>query len=390
MGPPQQDSFRAVTGLPISTYFSGVKLRWLLDNVPQVKSAADEGRALFGTVDTWLIYMLTGGAQGGAHVIDVTNASRTLLMDLKTRAWHEPTVQSLRIPPSLLPRIVSSAEVYGTVRAGALAGVPIAGCLGDQHAATLGQRCRPGEAKNTYGTGCFMLLNTGSQLVPSSHGLLSTMAFQLGKDAPPQYALEGSVAIAGAAVSWLKDNLGIIKSAKEIEGLAASVPDSAGVCFVPAFNGLFAPHWRTDARGCIVGMTQYCTKAHIARATLEAICFQSREVLEAMKADAEGLSVGALRVDGGATQNALLMNMQADILGIPVVRPEDIETTARGAALAAGIGAGLWPAESIFQEDAKGSGGGHTTFAPSIGEEEREARYALWSKAIARSLDWAH
>eukprot|EP00241_Pyramimonas_parkeae_P002496 CAMPEP_0114234302 /NCGR_PEP_ID=MMETSP0058-20121206/5639_1 /TAXON_ID=36894 /ORGANISM="Pyramimonas parkeae, CCMP726" /LENGTH=524 /DNA_ID=CAMNT_0001345977 /DNA_START=65 /DNA_END=1639 /DNA_ORIENTATION=+ len=385
------DHFRDLTGLPISTYFSAMKLRWLLKNVPEVKSAADAGRAMFGTVDSWLIYNLTGGVKGGVHVTDVTNASRTMLMDLSSTAWHAPTVKALGVPMAMLPKIVSNAEVYGTVAEGPMRGVPITGCLGDQHAAALGQRCRPGEAKNTYGTGCFLLLNTGPTLVPSTHGLLTTVAFKLGPDAPIHYALEGSVAVAGAAISWLKDNLGLIEKASDVEALARQVDDNGGMYFVPAFNGLFAPHWRSDARGCVVGLTQYCTKAHFARAALEAICFQSCEVLDAMRKDAgSALQIQALRVDGGAAANNLLLQLQADLLGVPVVRPEDIETTARGAALAAGMGAGLWDASHFLASDmtAIKQLENPMMFHPSIPDEVRHRSKARWTDAVQRSLGW--
>ncbi|GIM04542.1 hypothetical protein Vretimale_9090 [Volvox reticuliferus] len=340
-----RDAFRSVTGLPISPYFSATKYLWMYENVPAVRAAVDSGDAAVGTIDSWLIWQLTGGASGGSHVTDVTNASRTLLMDLETLDWHEPTLAAFRCPRTVLPRIVSNSEYYGLIiptcateptrgsgwkyyGSGApewvqhplepLLGVPITGCLGDQMAAMLGQRCRPGEAKNTYGTGCFMLLNTGQRRIASTHGLLTTVAFKLGPEKPVHYALEGSVAVAGSGISWLRDNLGLIDSAAESEVLAASVPDTGGVYFVPAFSGLLAPHWRADARGVLLGMTSFTTRAHVVRAMLEAICFQTREVLDAMRRDAEldehhgGLT--ALRVDGGAAANDLLMQLQADLL----------------------------------------------------------------------------
>ncbi|GLC44941.1 hypothetical protein PLESTM_001667100 [Pleodorina starrii] len=387
-----RDAFRAITGLPISPYFSATKYLWMYENVPEVRAAVDRGDAAVGTIDSWLIWQLTGGAAGGVHVTDVTNASRTLLMDLDSLDWHSSTLAAFRCPRSALPRIVSNAEVYGLITPspataphhaaalhtsgsasllgagpaaglgggggmsihplGPLEGVPIAGCLGDQMAAMLGQRCRPGEAKNTYGTGCFMLLNTGQRRIASTHGLLTTVAFKLGPDRPANYALEGSVAVAGLGISWLRDNLGLIGSAAESEVLAASVKDTGGVYFVPAFSGLLAPHWRADARGVLLGMTSFTTRAHVVRAMLEAICFQTREVLDAMRRDAEldehhgGLA--ALRVDGGAAANDLLMQLQADLLQVPVVRPAFRETTSLGAALAAGLAVNLWTREEVF------------------------------------------
>lgn len=386
-GAAGKDRFRAATGLPISTYFSGVKLAWLLENVPEVKAAADAGHARFGTVDSWLVYNLTGGAsEGGVHVTDVTNASRTMMMDIEKRAWDPELCAAFGVPASMLPEIRSCAETYGSVVDGRLAGVPVCGILGDQHAAALGQRCRPGEAKNTYGTGCFLLLNTGERPVPSKAGLLTTLSFQLGPDATPQYALEGAIAIAGAGVGFLRDNLGIIESAKDVEPLAASVPDTADVYFVPAFNGLFAPRWRDDARGVLAGLTTFATKAHVARAMLEAICFQTRDVIDAMRKDADGMELGALRVDGGATANNLLMQLQADLLGVPVVRPADIETTARGAAIAAAIAQGLLTQDDVFSPVAGGTG--DALFSPAVDADERDRRFARWTKAVERSLSW--
>ncbi|PSC73566.1 Glycerol kinase [Micractinium conductrix] len=379
-----QDYFRPVTGLPISTYFSAYKLKWLLDNVPAVAQAAAEGRAAFGTVDSWLIWQLTGGAAGGLHATDVSNASRTNLMDLQALSWHQPTLELFGVAPRMLPQIRSNAEVYGTVKDGPLAGVPIAGCLGDQQAAMVGQRCAVHEAKNTYGTGCFMLLNTGQELVQSSHGLLSTLAFQLGADAAPHYALEGSIAIAGQGVSWLRDAVGFIGSAAESETVAASVPDTGGVYFVPAFGGLLAPWWQSDARGVIAGLTQYTTKAHIVRAMLEAVCFQTLDVLDAMQQDADCSELGAMFVDGGASQNNLLMQMQADILQVPVRRPAHLETTSLGAALAAGIGAGVWTAEEAFVDLKHNTGG--TLFEPQITRTAAERRHAKWKLVVQRSF----
>ncbi|GJP35186.1 hypothetical protein CLOM_g19696 [Closterium sp. NIES-68] len=454
--PGGRDEWRGVTGLPLSTYFSALKLTWLLEEVPAVRQAVEEGDALFGTIDTWLIWNLTGGA---THVTDSSNASRTLLMDLRALQWSDPILKALNIPRSILPSIISSAEHIAPITSSwPLAGVPLSGCLGDQHAAMLGQRCSRGQAKATFGTGCFMLLNTGPQVCASQHGLLSTVAFQLGSrreggrreggrgeegiaweeasstvssassgsssggSGTCYYALEGSIAIAGAAVQWLRDNLGIISSAQEVEPLAASVPDTGGVYFVPAFSGLFAPRWREDARGVIVGLSRFTTRAHIARAVLEAIAWQTREVLDAMRSDAmqsgaagvgsSGSSASSgdsdsregeseqfvLRVDGGASVNSLLVQMQADFLGCPVQRPADIETTALGAALAAGIGVGLWREEEVLggkvggygqsaEDGGRGEEGIGALFLPLITPEVREQRFASWCKAVERSLD---
>ncbi|KAI3433434.1 hypothetical protein D9Q98_003249 [Chlorella vulgaris] len=381
-----RDYFRPVTGLPVSTYFSAYKLKWLLDNVPEVAAAAAEGRCCFGTVDSWLIYQLTGGASGGGlHLTDVSNACRTNLMELAALAWHEPTLRLFGVRPDMLPQIRSNAEVYGDVTAdGPLKGVPIAGCLGDQQAAMMGQRCAVHEAKNTYGTGCFMLLNTGSELVQSSHGLLSTLAFQLGADAAPSYALEGSIAIAGQGISWLRDRMGFIADAADSEAVASSVQDSGGVYLVPAFGGLLAPWWQDDARGVIVGLTQYSTKAHIVRAMLEAICFQTLDVMLAMQQDADCSQLRILFVDGGASQNNLLMQMQADILQVPVRRPTHLETTSLGAALAAGIGVGFWTVEEAFQDLKHNTGG--TLFEPQITAAAASRRHAKWKKAVQRSF----
>ncbi|CAI5495379.1 unnamed protein product [Closterium sp. Naga37s-1] len=465
-----RDEWRGVTGLPLSTYFSALKLTWLLEEVPAVRQAVEEGDALFGTIDTWLIWNLTGGA---CHVTDSSNASRTLLMDLRALQWSQPVLEALNIPTSILPSIISSAEHIAPIASSwPLAGVPLSGCLGDQHAAMLGQRCSQGQAKATFGTGCFMLLNTGPQVCTSQHGLLSTVAFQLGRKEEGRgkearweaggvgsrsktdaaecteeagtcmgrsasggsggsssggsgtcyYALEGSIAIAGAAVQWLRDNLGIIASTKDVEALAASVPHTGGVYFVPAFSGLFAPRWREDARGVIVGLSRFTTRAHIARAVLEAIAWQTREVLDAMRSDAvhsgaagvgsagsssdtnrEGSGEGSkeqfvLRVDGGASVNNLLMQLQADFLGCPVQRPADIETTALGAALAAGIGVGLWSEEEVLggavvggdrqtaEEGEAADSGRGVVFLPLITSEAREQRFASWCKAVERSL----
>lgn len=378
------------SGLPISTYFSALKLIWLLENVAAVKEAVRTGDALFGTVDTWLIWNLTGGVGKGAHVTDCSNAARTMLLDLKTLDWHQHSLEELNIPFEILPKIVSNAEILGEIAEGwPLKGVPVAGCLGDQHAAMLGQKCKKGEAKSTYGTGCFILLNTGEDIVASQHGLLTTIAYKLGPKAPTNYALEGSIAIAGAAVQWLRDGLGIIKRASDIEALAETVPNTGGVYFVPAFNGLFAPHWRDDARGVLVGITRFTNRGHIARATLESMSFQAKEVLQSMQADAKGddpKDKFLLRVDGGATVNNLLMQIQADILGAPVLRPADIETTALGAAFAAGLAVDVWTEEMIFKSNERGEA---TLFHPKIDTPERESRYHSWSTAIEKSFGLA-
>jgi glycerol kinase len=376
------DRFRATCGLPLATYFSGPKVRWILDNVPGAREMAEAGDLLFGTSDTWCIWNLTGGVDGGVHVTDVTNASRTMLMDLATLDWDDRTLAVMGIPRSVLPEIRSSSEVYAT-GAGDLAGVPIAADLGDQQAALFGQTCfAAGEAKNTYGTGCFMLLNTGERIVPSAHGLLTTVACRLG-DAPASYALEGSIAIAGALVGWLRDNLGIIGSASEVETLAASVEDNGGVSFVPAFSGLFAPHWRSDARGVIAGLTRFANRGHIARAALEAVAWQTREVLDAMNADS-GVDLACLKVDGGMVFNELLMQFQADVLGVPVVRPRVAETTALGAAYAAGLAVGVWAGT----DDLRAHWSADREWTPSMDHSRREREYATWRKAVARTLDW--
>jgi glycerol kinase len=376
------------TGLPPATYFSAPKLRWILDHVDGVRAAAARGDAVFGTVDTWLLWHLGGGPDGGLHVTDVTNASRTQLMNLRTLDWDDELLELFGVPRAMLPRIQpsSSPTAYGTTRAAGPLGaeVPVTGLLGDQHAATLGQVCfAPGEAKNTYGTGNFLLLNTGSRIVPSSAGLVTTVGYALG-DAPPAYALEGSVAVTGAAVQWLRDQLGLIGTAADTETLAATVPDSGGMYFVPAFSGLFAPYWRPDARGVIAGLSRFHTKAHLARATLEAIGFQTRDVLDAMARDA-GVRLDALKVDGGATVNDLLMQLQADILGVPVVRPVVTETTALGAAYAAGLAVGCWDGTDALRRHWRAD----RQWDPQWSEDRREAAYRGWRKAVARSLDWS-
>ncbi|KAM9487166.1 glycerol kinase-like isoform 1-T1 [Clarias gariepinus] len=373
------------TGLPISTYFSAVKLRWLMDNVVEVDEAVRSHRAMFGTVDSWLIWSLTGGKHGGVHCTDVTNASRTMLFNIHTMEWDLDLCRYFDVPVNILPEIRSSSEIYGYLSSGSLAGVPISGCLGDQSAALVGQMCfKDGQAKNTYGTGCFMLKNTGVKPVMSEHGLLTTVAYKLGKDKPAHYALEGSVAIAGAVVRWLKDNLGILKSSSEIETLAAAAGMSYGCYFVPAFSGLYAPYWEPSARGIICGLTQFTNRSHLAFAALEAVCFQTREVLDAMNRDS-GASLTQLQVDGGMTANKLLMQLQADILCIPVVRPSMSETTALGAAMAAGAaeGVNVW---SINPEDMTCVTS--EKYQPQIKPEESEYRYARWKKAVQRAMNW--
>ena len=384
--PEQGQMIRARTGLPPATYFSGAKIQWILDNVPGVREAAARGEAVFGNPDTWCIWHLTGGPDGGVHATDVTNASRTMLIDLRTLEWDDELLQIFNIPRAMLPAIRSSSdrEAFGVTRRGGAVGgeVPIAGDLGDQQAATVGQVCtRPGEAKNTYGTGNFMLLNTGTQIVPSKAGLLTTVCYRMGGETI--YALEGSIAVTGSAVQWLRDQLGIIASASEIEGLANSVPDNGGVYFVPAFSGLFAPYWRSDARGAIVGLSRFNTKAHLARATLEAICFQTRAVLDAMVKDS-GVRLALLKVDGGATVNDTLMQLQADVLGVPVVRPVVAETTALGAAYAAGLAVGFWKDLDDLRQNWRMD----KRWEPRWTTEQRDSAYAGWEKAVTRTLDW--
>ena len=377
-----QDRFRARTGLPLATYFSGLKLRWLLDNVPGARDRAARGELLFGNIDTWLTWNLTGGPQGGLHVTDVTNASRTQMMDLETLDWDEEILAAFDVPRACLPQIRSSSEVYGTCT-GVLDGVPVAGILGDQQAALFGQAClAPGEAKNTYGTGCFMLMNTGEKPFPSQAGLLTTLGYKLG-DAPAVYALEGSISIAGALVQWLRDNLGLIEHASEIEELAGSVTDNGDVYFVPAFSGLYAPHWDASARGVIAGLTRFAGKGHLARAVLEATAFQTREVLDAMTADS-GVAIRELRSDGGMVVNELLMQFQSDILGVPVVRPKVVETTALGAAYAAGLAVGYWASPSQIADN----WGEDKRWNPAMDEARRSTLYGKWNKAVARSRDW--
>jgi len=377
-----QDRFREKCGLPLATYFSGPKVRWILDNVAGAREAAEAGDVVFGNIDTFLTWWITGGPNGGVHITDVTNASRTMLMNLKTLDWDDEILGIMGIPRQMLPQIRSSSEVYGTAL-GALGGVPMAGILGDQQAALVGQTCfSPGEAKNTYGTGCFMLLNTGTEMVPSKSGLLTTLGYKLG-DQPAVYALEGSIAISGALVQWLRDNLGMIEKSSDIEALAASVEDNGGAYFVPAFSGLYAPYWKSDARGVIAGLTRYVNKGHIARAVLEATAFQTREVLDAMNNDS-GVDLTALKVDGGMVANEALMQFQADILGVPVVRPKVPETTALGAAYAAGLAVGFWS----NLDDLRQNWQVDKTWQPQMEEGKRTRYYSQWKKAVTKTFDW--
>ncbi|MBN9175592.1 MAG: glycerol kinase GlpK [Microbacterium sp.] len=376
--------FAEQTGLPLAAYFSASKVAWILDHVPGARDAAEAGHLLFGTPDTWVVWNLTGGSRGGVHVTDVTNASRTLLMDLRTLDWSDELLAVWGIPRAMLPEIRSSSEVVGEVQLpGVARGVPVAGILGDQQAASFGQAAfDAGESKNTYGTGNFLLVNTGEEIVRSAHGLITTVAFRCGGD-PARYAVEGSIAVTGSLVQWLRDNLGIISRSEEVERLASTVDDNGGAYFVPAFSGLFAPYWRPDARGALVGLTRYVTRAHIARAALESTAFQTRDVMEAVIADT-GRTPTEIRVDGGMTRDDLLMQFQADILGIPVVRPKVVETTALGAAYAAGLATGVWSGfddlRTHWREDVR--------FEPAMGVDERERRYRMWRKAVSKSLDW--
>ena len=379
------DRYKDRVGLPLATYFAGPKARWVLDNVEGARERAERGDLLFGTMDSWVIWNMTGGTDGGLHITDVTNASRTLMMDLDTLDWDEEIVGEMGLPTSMLPQIRSSSEVYGKARErGSLRGVPIAGILGDQQAATFGQVCfEPGTAKNTYGTGNFVLLNTGTEKVMSRNGLLTTVCYRVG-DAAPVYALEGSIAVTGSLVQWLRDNIGLISSAPQIEELAKSVEDNGGAYIVPAFSGLFAPYWRSDARGVIVGLTRYVNKGHLARAALEATAYQSREVVEAMDADS-GVALTELKVDGGMVVNDTLMQFQADLLDVPVIRPKITETTALGAAYAAGLAVGFWADEDELRrqwaEDKR--------WTPSMDADQREKLYGRWKEAVQRTLDWA-
>ncbi|KAA9085033.1 glycerol kinase GlpK [Microbacterium radiodurans] len=376
--------FAEATGLPLASYFSASKIAWILDHVDGARARAEAGDLLFGTPDTWVVWNLTGGVRGGIHVTDVTNASRTLLMELTTLDWSDDLLAHWRIPRSMMPEIRSSSEVLGDVDVPeVLRGVPIAGILGDQQAATFGQAAfDAGESKNTYGTGNFLLLNTGTEIVRSDAGLITTVAYRCG-DEPARYALEGSIAVTGSLVQWLRDNLGIIQRSEDVETLAATVDDNGGAYFVPAFSGLFAPYWRPDARGALLGLTRYVTKAHIARAALEATAFQTRDVLDAALGDS-GRCIDELRVDGGMTRNDFLMQFQADVLGLPVVRPKVVETTALGAAYAAGLATGVWSSRDelrrYWQEDRR--------FEPRMDSDERGRRYRLWQKAVSKSLDW--
>jgi len=377
-----QDRFRPKVGLPLATYFSGPKIKWILDNVPGVRAKAEKGEVLFGNIDTWVIWNLTGGPNGGVHVTDVTNASRTMLMNLETLDWDPEILKIMGVPRAMLPAVKASSEVYGKAT-GALAGIPVAGDLGDQQAALFGQTCfSAGEAKNTYGTGCFMLLNTGTKPVQSKNGLLTTLGYKIGKE-PAVYALEGSIAITGALVQWLRDNLGMFQKSADVEALAKTVDDNGGIYFVPAFSGLFAPYWKSSARGAIVGMTRYINKGHIARAALEATAFQTREVLDAMNKDS-GVNLTALKVDGGMVYNELLMQFQADILGVPVIRPTVAETTALGAAYAAGLAVGFWAAV----EDLRANWGKDKEWKPKMEATLRDKEYKGWLKAVTRTFDW--
>ncbi|MGW1539555.1 glycerol kinase GlpK [Streptomyces sp. NPDC002309] len=381
-GSDGQDRFREQTGLPLASYFSGPKVTWLLDNVPGLRARAEQGEIAFGTIDSWLIWNLTGGTDGGRHVTDVTNAGRTMLMNLETLQWDPSILAAMNVPESVLPEIRSSAEVYGTA-VGQLSGVPVASALGDQQAAVFGQACYDvGSAKNTYGTGSFLLLNTGSRPVPSKNGLLTTVGYKIGGEAPV-YCLEGSIAITGALVQWFRDQLGVIRTADEIETLAASVDDNGGAYIVPAFSGLFAPYWRSDARGVVAGLTRYVTKGHLARAVLEATSWQTREVVDAMYQDS-GVHISALKVDGGMTKNNLLMQHQADVLDVPVIRPRVSETTALGAAYAAGLATGVWndldELAAHWQKDAE--------WTPSMEASERDREYRNWRRAVEKTLGW--
>ena len=378
-----QDRFRSTTGLPLSTYFSGLKIAWILDTVKGARASAERGDLLFGNIDSYLLWNMTGGIHGGVHLTDVTNASRTQLMNIHTLQWDPDMLAALRIPRTMLPEIRSSSEPYGELQRTGLAGVPLCGILGDQHAALVGQACfKPGQVKNTYGTGCFLLMNTGEDLKASTHGLLSTIAYQFGK-AKPVYALEGSVAITGALVQWVRDNLGLIERSEDIQLLAQTVNDNGGVYFVPAFSGLYAPYWKDDARGVIVGLTRYANKGHLARAVLEATAFQTRELVEAMEADS-GIPLDQLRTDGGMVANDLLMQFQADILDRNVIRPAMRETTALGAAYAAGLATGFYKDTADLTENWEID----HTWKPAMESSTRDRLYMQWKKAVTRSFDW--
>ncbi len=377
-----QDRFRAKVGLPIATYFSGPKVKWILDNVEGARARAEAGDLVFGNIDSWCIWNMTGGTNGGVHVTDVTNASRTMLMDLATLEWDDGILATMGIPKSMLPEIRSSSQVYADAT-GTLAGIPVAGDLGDQQAALFGQTCfSVGEAKNTYGTGNFLLLNTGTSPVPSNSGLITGVGYKIG-DQPATYMLEGSIAITGALVQWLRDNLKLIGSSPDVETLAKTVEDNGGVYFVPAFSGLFAPYWRSDARGVIAGLTRYVNAGHLARAVLEATAWQTKEVVDAMNADS-GVALTSLKVDGGMVHNDLLMQFQADVLGVPVIRPTVAETTALGAAYAAGLAVGFWREV----EDLRANWGMDKQWEPNMDPATRDREYALWKKAVTRTFDW--
>jgi glycerol kinase len=378
-----QARFQAQVGLPLATYFSGPKVRWILDNVDGARAKAEAGDLAFGNMDTWMIWNLTGGTNGGLHITDVTNASRTMLMDLKTLAWDEDIASTIGVPTSMLPEIRASSEVYGEVAAGGFQGISIAGDLGDQQAATFGQAClSPGEAKNTYGTGNFLLLNTGTEAVQSKSGMLTTLGYKIG-DNDAVYCLEGAIAITGALVQWLRDNLKLIKAAPEVEELAESVDDNGGLYIVPAFSGLFAPYWKSNARGVFAGLTRYVNAGHIARATLEATAFQSREIVEAMNQDS-GVALESLKVDGGMVANDLLMQFQADLLGVPVIRPVVAETTALGAAYAAGLATGFWASE----DDIRNNWAEDKRWEPTMDAAKRDEYFKYWKKAVTRTFDW--
>ncbi|MDR0959790.1 MAG: glycerol kinase GlpK [Propionibacteriaceae bacterium] len=383
LGGGDQDKYRPVTGLPLATYFCGPKVKWILDNVDGARAKAEAGDLVMGTVDSWLVWNLTGGVNGGLHVTDVTNASRTMLMDVRTLSWVEDIAKDMTIPMSMLPEIVSSSKVYGNATTPVVAGLPIAGILGDQQAATFGQACfEVGQAKNTYGTGCFMLMNTGEEPVFSKNGLLTTVAYKIGDD-KPVYALEGSIAVTGSLIQWLRDNLKLIRTSPEVEELALSVEDNGGCYFVPAFSGLFAPYWRSDARGAIVGLTRYVNRGHIARAALESTAYQTREVLDAMEADS-GAKLAELKVDGGMTANKTLMQFQADLVRVPTIRPVVAETTALGAAYAAGIAVGYWNGE----QDVIDNWAEDVRWSPEMDEKESERLYRNWKKAVTKTFDW--
>jgi glycerol kinase len=378
-----QARFQEKVGLPLATYFSGPKVRWILDNVDGARDKAEAGDLAFGNIDTWLIWNLTGGTNGGLHITDVTNASRTMLMDLKTLSWDEDIAGTIGVPTSMLPEIRASSDVYGEVSSGGFQGIQIAGDLGDQQAATFGQACFDvGEAKNTYGTGNFLLLNTGTEAVQSKNGMLTTVGYKVG-DNDAIYCLEGAIAITGALVQWLRDNLKLIKAAPEVEELAQTVEDNGGLYIVPAFSGLFAPYWKSNARGVFAGLTRYVNAGHIARATLEATAYQSREIVEAMNQDS-GVPLESLKVDGGMVQNDLLMQFQADLLGVPVIRPEVAETTALGAAYAAGLATGFWANE----DDLRNNWAEDKRWEPQMDAGKRDEYFTYWKKAVTRTFDW--